>query len=141
MSNTRLKSRLRSGQQDLYAARPQKGFTLIETLVALALMGFTTLALMVLIGQNARFQADVRARVDAAILADNEMVRVFAMAQNRSIGGEREVVDLRGREWIVSREITDLDFEGLMRVDVAVRLDDEGAALARRSSIVKPGRR
>lgn len=100
--------------------RRQQGLTLIETLVALAIMGLTTTAILVLVGQNTRFAAQASDRAYASIAVDNLMVEALA------ISGPIDDVDVEGavvvadRQWRYRKTVSETPVAGLVRVDIQV---------------------
>ena len=103
----------------------QRGLTLIETLVALAIMGFVAASILVLVGQNTRFAAAARDRTYAAIVADNVMVREMALAGPIEVGEIFGETELAGRAWPYRVTIVETAVAGVLRIDVDV-FDEEG---------------
>lgn len=105
--------------------RRQKGITLVETLVALAVMGLVTGSVLALVAQNTRYAAAARDRTYASIAADNLMVRELASSGPVEIGERLGETDLSGRIWPYRITVIESGIENIFRVDVDV-LDDSG---------------
>ncbi len=101
--------------------KKQQGFTLIETLIALLIMGVSTAAMLVLIGQNTRFSADSEDRVIAAIVADNVMALTLANPVILDRGVELETIILGDRNWVAERIVQETSVDNLVNVTVRVR--------------------
>ncbi|MBT8473718.1 MAG: type II secretion system minor pseudopilin GspI [Marinicaulis sp.] len=98
----------------------QEGITLVETLVALAVMGLTATAILVLIGQNTRFATDAREQTFAAIALDNLMVETLLDPNLNETGEEVGPVIYDGYEWNFRRTITDTPIDGIVRIDLVI---------------------
>ena len=125
-----MKSKRRAGQH---------GITLVETLVALAVMGLVTVAILILIGQNTRFTADSFDRTYASIAADNLMVETLAQTSGVTLGEELGEIIISGQSWAFSRSITETAIEGAYLVDIQVRLPESEQTLASATTIWKRG--
>ena len=99
------------------------GFTLVETLVALAVFGLAAMALLNLAGENTRSAARVETRTLAGIVAENiavEAVIAPALAEGETSGR----IDLAERGWSWTRRVAGTDDPEIQRIDIAVLTDD-----------------
>lgn len=111
-------------------ARTRNGFTLIEVLVALVVLGAIATASIALIGQNTRYIASAEDRLLAAIVADNATVEALSVAVLER--GETETeIEFGGASWVYARKVIDPGVEGLSRIDIAVRRAGGTQTLAR----------
>ena len=118
----------------------QRGVTLVETLVALAIMGLVTAGILILVGDNTRFTADARDRVFASIVADNLMVELLASTEtDLAIGLTAEPTFLAGRNWFYEQTITETGVETIVRIDILVRTQEGGQVIARASTLREEG--
>lgn len=113
----------------------QAGLTLIETLVALAIMGLVTGAILALVGQNTRFASSAENRAYAGILADNLMVEALAKQSPIEVGIQTGARELAGRDWEFEVEITETPLPGAILINVVVSPAGSEQVLARASSI------
>lgn len=113
----------------------QAGLTLIETLVALAIMGLVTGAILALVGQNTRFASSAENRAYAGILADNLMVEALAKQAPIEVGIQTGARELAGRDWEFEVEITETPLSGAILINIVVSPAGSEQVLARASSI------
>ncbi len=115
--------------------RDQRGVTLVETLVALAVMGFVIAGLLALVGQNTRFAASMHDRTFALIAADNLMVEALSLNKAREPGEFDGEVEVGGRMWRYRWSVAETGVANNLRIDVAVMSADTGQVVAQASSI------
>lgn len=110
------------------APRLERGFTLIEVLVALVIVAIGMAALMSALTSSASTLAYLRDKTFANWVALNQIatVRLTAEQQNQapSQGDSNGDVDFAGRSWHWQQEITTTDMPGIVRIDVKVRPAD-----------------
>jgi len=116
----------------------QRGFTLIETLIALLIMGVTSTTILVLISQNTRFASESEDRLMASILADNAMVSLLATTGSTIITNDSEYASLNGKNWIIEHTISQTTFEPIFLLNVKVRRLDLGSNNARADIDLSP---
>ena len=115
----------------------QRGFTLIEVLVALAIVAIALMAGLQAtnaLTRNAQRQADV---LLAHLCAENEMVKVRLSRQMPAIGDSQQVCEQAGRRFQVSVVVRPTPNPTFRRVDAQVL--DGASPVLRLSTIV--GRR
>jgi general secretion pathway protein I len=115
-------------------ARPDRGFSLIEALVALAVFATAGVALVVMQGQSASTAAALKQRAIAALAAQNLLVETAAQANPAPNGVTNLNVSLAGLDLALRREVSPTLDAGVARVQVQVRLSrpsaEAGAPLA-----------
>lgn len=112
--------------------RGQAGFTLLEVLVALAILAVALSALIKLSGDNARNAAYLRDRTHAHWVAGNVMARYQAGLEPVGSSLQRGSAFMAGREWYWQAQIEaqTLELGGRMlgpirRLDISVYASDE----------------
>jgi general secretion pathway protein I len=115
--------------------RRQKGMTLIEVLVAMAILGTVAGSVLVMTGQSAQFVVASEERLLARIVADNAMVVALARQASLEEGFEQDEVELGGRVWKTAKTIARIGVDGLYRVEIAVSLDESTQVLTRVSTL------
>ncbi len=98
----------------------ERGFTLLEMLVALAVFSLAALALVRLQGVTLRTAADLDSKALGQIVARNLMVEVQSDPVPPSIGDEDGDVDNGGRRWHWSRTVKPTNDQRLLQVYLAV---------------------
>jgi type II secretion system protein I len=98
----------------------QKGVTLVETLVALAVMGFVVSGLLMMIGQNTRFAASLEDRNLAAVAADNLMVEAMVLPDALETGESEGEATAAGRVMRYRRTVIESGVDGVLRIDISV---------------------
>lgn len=106
----------------------REGFTLLETLVALAVFSLMALALLHLAAENARSARHVEERLLAGLIAENLAVEAFATPNPPATGQSEGVTQLAARQWRWTRTVSATDQPGVVRIDLAVTLDGRQAA-------------
>ncbi|WDI31246.1 type II secretion system minor pseudopilin GspI [Hyphococcus flavus] len=113
----------------------QQGVTLVETLVALAVMGFVVAGLLVLIGQNTRFASSMEERTYASIAADNLMVEALTLSNAREIGETDGQTIVGDRTWNFRRIVSETPIENVVRIDIEITPPDGEQVLAFTTSL------
>ncbi|UZW55505.1 type II secretion system minor pseudopilin GspI [Sphingobium sp. JS3065] len=99
---------------------PERGFTLLEMLVALAVFSLAALALVRLQGVTLHTAADLDSKAMGQIVARNLMVEVQTDPAPPSLGNEEGDVDNGGRRWHWTRQVKATDDKRLLQVDLTV---------------------
>ncbi|MFB6259458.1 MAG: type II secretion system minor pseudopilin GspI [Thiohalorhabdaceae bacterium] len=105
------------------------GFTLLEVLVALAIVAFGLAALWKGLGQGVAVTQSLPERVMARWVAQNRLVLRQARGdwpETRSFDGETE---MGGRTWYWQEQVTSTDSERLRRITVKVGTDEADPGL------------
>lgn len=110
-------------------SRGQRGFSLIEVLVALALIGTAIAALLSVQGESGRALSALEDRALADIVAENRMVAV-ALDGLPPDGVSRGTERLGGRLWRWTVRVRRTPEPGLRRVEVSVGPDQADNTLA-----------
>jgi len=102
--------------------RKGAGFTLIEVLVALAIVTFGMAALLGTLSSAAGTTAYLQDKTLAEWIALNQVATVRLQKQAPSKGDSEGEVDYAGRKWKWSQTVADMQMiPGVLRIDVKVR--------------------
>lgn len=110
--------------------RRQRGMTLVETLVALAILAGVVLAAYAMTAQSARFTALEQERLVAGVIADNQTTEMLLHTTPPGEGEEETEIGAAGRVWIARRVVTEAG-EKLLRIEISVRRAGDAQTLAR----------
>jgi general secretion pathway protein I len=100
--------------------RADRGFTLLEMLVALAVLSLAVLALLRLAGENARTEAVVEARALALVVAENRAIDALTSLLPPALGQTAGAEEQGSRLWRWTRSVRATDDPDILRVDIAV---------------------
>ena len=102
------------------------GFTLIEVLVALAIVAIGMAAVLEAVGSSADTATYMREKTLAQWIALNQVATTRLQVQQPSKGTSDGELDYAGRHWRWHQEVTDADLPvpGMLRIDVTVQEAD-----------------
>lgn len=106
------------------AARRRRGFTLIEVLVALAIVTVAMAALLGTLTSSADTELYLRDKTFANWVALNQIAQVRISGQLPAPGKSDGDSDFGGRKWHWHQEVTATQVPGMVRMDVSVRPAD-----------------
>jgi general secretion pathway protein I len=104
--------------------RTQRGFTLIEVLVALVIVALGMSALLETLGSAADTAGWLRDKTFAQWIAFNQLATQRLSGTLPTNGTTNGELDYAGRHWRWRQSVTDLGFPGLFRLDVMVEPAD-----------------
>ena len=109
-----------------------RGFTLIEVVVATAIVAIGMLAVFRAIGDTAANVEYLRDRTLAGWIADNRITELRLSGEFPAVDETRGELEFAGRRWHWSATVAKTPVDGLRRIDVRVRRDGdpEDSALA-----------
>ena len=100
--------------------RNQKGFTLIEIMVALVIFSLLSVTLLVRLGGDIRSEQVLEEKTLASIVAENFLTELRIKKDWSSVNNDKLTVEMAGRKWDVTTTVKDTEVENLRRVDVRV---------------------
>lgn len=112
------------------ARRRQSGMTLVETLVALAILTSVVISAYAMLVQSARFAVAEQDRLIAAIVADNEAAKLMIRQAPLDQGEEEVEIEAAGRLWRAHRNVEEFG-DGLLKVTITVSRPDDAQPLSR----------
>ena len=101
------------------------GFTLLETLVALAIVALGMTAVHVQLNRYAIGASFIEYKVLASWIASNRIAELSVAPQWPPLGETQDELEYARRTWIWRAEISPTPVDNLRRVDVSVALADE----------------
>lgn len=104
-----------------------RGFTLIEVVVALAIVGVGMFAVFKTIGDTANNVSFLRDRTIAAWIADNRITEIRLTGQMPSVDETEGDVEMADRRWHWVAKVSQTQVDGLRRIDVSVRREGDAA--------------
>lgn len=99
----------------------QRGFTLLEMLVALSIISIAALTLVRLDAYAVRTAGDLDESTLAGIVAQNRAVEIWTDPVPPTIGNSIGRTANAGRDWRVEQRVTRTADDSLLRVDLIVR--------------------
>ena len=113
-------------------ARHPRGFTLIEVLAALLIVSLGMMAVIQAVSQTASNSAYLREKTIAHWVAMNRLTEVRLEQGAPKVDESSDEVEMAGREWRWTMEVTQTPVETMRRIDISVRPADaeEGSSLA-----------
>ena len=100
--------------------RHRAGFTLIEIMVALAILAISGVALLGNMGQASRDLAAMQDKVLALGIAEYALNSVLIKKEYPELGREEEVIRHSQRDWEVAIEVSETPNPKMRRIDVQV---------------------
>lgn len=113
--------------------KTERGFTLLEVLVALAILAIALGALVKGGVENARNAAYLRDKALAHWVAMNKVTELQLEADWPTLGNKRGKTEMAGRDWLWRTTVAAMPepFETIRSVEVEVRTDEDSDPLAR----------
>lgn len=104
--------------------RHTKGFTLVEVLVALAIVTLGMAALLAALGSSADSASYQRDKTLAEWVALNRIEEVRLALQRPTKGKTEGETEMAGVKWKWAQEVLETEVKGILRIDVSARPSD-----------------
>ena len=101
------------------------GFTLIEVVVAVAVIGFGLAATIKTVSTVTKNTAHLNERIIATWVAQNAMALYELDIENNAAKETNGKEELAGVEWYWSKKLVDTEDPDIQRVEIEVRRDEE----------------
>jgi general secretion pathway protein I len=123
---------MRANERPLLRIRAQHGFTLIEVIVALVVIGLGMLGVIQAVSQTAGNSGYLRDKTIAHWVAMNRLTEIRLQKSAPGIDKTSDEVEMAGRRWKWTMNVTQTPVETIRRIDISVRPAEakEGASLA-----------
>jgi general secretion pathway protein I len=114
------------------AVKRLAGFTLIEVIVALVVIALGMLGVIQAVSQTASNTGYLRDKTVAHWIAMNRLTEVRLQKTAPGIDKSSDEVEMAGRRWKWTMNVTQTPVESIRRIDISVRPEEakEGASLA-----------
>lgn len=118
--------------------RPQRGFTLIEVVVAMAIVALGLMAVFRVVNDTVNNASYLRDRTFATWIADNRLAELRLAGEIPSVDETEGRLDYAGQAWRWTATVAQTPVENIRRVDVRVRResDAEDSSLAQVTGFV-----
>lgn len=115
---------LTSNQSCINANRHTRGFTLLEVLVAMAIVAISMGAIIKVSGSYAANAGYLKQRTLAQWVAENKAVEYQVKNEFPAVGRQEGVVTMSNEQWRWEVKVTNTDDKRLRRLDISVLLDN-----------------
>ena len=118
--------------------RGQRGFTLIEVVVAMAIVALGLMAVFRVVNDTVNNASYLRDRTFATWIADNRLAEMRLAGEVPSVDETDGQVDYAGQAWRWTATVSQTPVENIRRIDVRVRResDAEDSSLAKVTGFV-----
>lgn len=98
----------------------ERGFTLIEVMVALIIFAVLSVTLLTRMGDNIRAEQYLETKTLAGVIAENTLAEMRIKKEWGSVTNKKDTVEMVGTKWQVNILVTDTPNENFRKVEVQV---------------------
>lgn len=109
---------------------PNRGFTLIEVMLALSIFSLAALAALQVANEHLRALNHVETHMFAHMVASNRLAQLHSSGEWPPQNEQKGQVRLAGREWYWQQQVVETVTDGLREVTVVVRESEGGDDVA-----------
>lgn len=110
----------------------RSGFTLLEVLIALAVLAISSLAILRQTGQSLSQLQQLQLQTHANVAAENQLSALQVMPDWPSLGVRSQIVTLAEQQWQVNTDVTTTSEPWLRKIEVTVTYGDQDEAVLTR---------
>ena len=118
--------------------RAQHGFTIIEVLVSVAIVGLALTAIVASVGQMIDSGNAMRERTYASWIAQNRITELRVGTTLPETGNSNGTVEYANADWTWRTVVSETGVENLLRIDVSVSLAGETSPLRTVTGFIGP---
>ena len=105
--------------------RRSDGFTLLEVLIALAILAISAAAVIGQTGASLQSQQQLQLKTAAAWVAENQITLLRGADAWPAVGRQTDRVDLMAQSWLVSTAVSPTSDSLLRKIEVTVSLEGD----------------
>ena len=110
----------------------QRGMTLLELMVALAVFSLTAIAVLDIVGTTSRQVNAIEQKTIAHWVASNYLEQTRERSDWPNVGISRDKFEMAGREWFITIKVQATARQDIRRLTVEVAQQDDGDVLSSR---------
>jgi len=120
-----------------YSHENEAGFSLMEVLVALAVLAIAMAALIETTGRSISNQARLENKTVAHWVAQNQLAILRVATESPALGEQQGVEEMAGRTWDWRAQLNQTADLDVLRVEIEVRQEDEEAVYAQLTGYIE----
>ncbi|MBA6392250.1 type II secretion system minor pseudopilin GspI [Colwellia sp. BRX10-3] len=110
---------------NFYVKKLQKGFTLIEVMLAMAVFSIAGIAILGTADTNARNLGYLESKIIASWVASNQLVEITLDTSWPPKNNKKGKVELAGQEWFWQQKVVKTTDKDMRAIVMEVRLDEK----------------
>lgn len=122
-----------------HSGRSAKGFTLVEIMVAIAILGLVGVTLVTSANRSTRDLTLMRDKIEALSIAEYTLNSVLIHTDMPELGRNEDIIERSGRRWLVEASVSETLNEKVLRIDVLVKSYEDLGDSEDRSVILLSG--
>jgi len=112
------------------ARKSERGFTLLEVMIALAVFAITAIALLSQTSQGISQSLYLEEKSYALWLAENTLTELRLKPEWPPLGAQEDQLSQFNRQWLIQTQVSGTGEKGLRRVDVKVARTEDSKTLS-----------